>query len=191
MNKKGFTLVEVAIVLIIIGIILGMVFKGRQVIDSAKVKSLEANYNKIQTAIDTFYDRYGFYPGDGCTTATPASVSDCNGEKDGLIGANSKSKELDAFWYLLINVTGLLTQADRKTISGSEWDIEYNFHHDRTGDWLIAEIPRKYICAFDQKREDGDNHKGRIQAHGVPDYHPDTDCWKFTDSTQARLYLLP
>jgi prepilin-type N-terminal cleavage/methylation domain-containing protein len=66
-KQTGFTLVELAIVLVIIGLILGMAFKGKDLIDGAKVKSLAAQYNKIQAAFNIYFEKYGAYPGDGCT----------------------------------------------------------------------------------------------------------------------------
>ncbi|MDQ5888705.1 MAG: hypothetical protein QG667_1999, partial [Pseudomonadota bacterium] len=66
-RQTGFTLVELAIVLVVIGLILGMAFKGKDLIDSAKVKNLAAQYNKIVAASNTFYEKYGSYPGDGCS----------------------------------------------------------------------------------------------------------------------------
>ena len=64
-RNQGFTLVELAIVLVVIGLILGMAFKGKDLIDGAKVKNLAAQYNKVVAGANTFYEKYGFYPGDG------------------------------------------------------------------------------------------------------------------------------
>ncbi len=189
-NEEGFTLVELAIVLIIIGLILGMVFKGRQLIDSAKVKAEIARYNKILAAVNTFLDRYGFYPGDGCPNSEPASVSDCTGTKDGII---RNGNEASAFWYLLINVTHILSEADRKSVFGQPWNIWYGSPHGRTGDWLDfpggPQLPLKFICAIDQKIDDGEYDDGDIRASGV--YHSDTDCWSLTGQTDAWFYVLP
>lgn len=63
-NAKGFTLVELAIVLVIIGIILGAVLKGQELVNNAKTKRLYAQYREIYAAVYTYYDRYQFFPGD-------------------------------------------------------------------------------------------------------------------------------
>jgi prepilin-type N-terminal cleavage/methylation domain-containing protein len=71
-KTRGFTLVELAIVLVIIGIILGAILKGTELINNAKVKRLQNDLRGLEAAIWTFYDRTGRMPGD------------CNG--DGIIG---------------------------------------------------------------------------------------------------------
>ena len=63
-RTKGFTLVELAIVLVIIGIILGAVLKGQDLINNAKVKRLQNDMKGFEALIWTFYDRYGKFPGD-------------------------------------------------------------------------------------------------------------------------------
>ena len=63
-SNKGFTLVELAIVLVIIGIILGAVLKGQELINNAKVKRLQNDLRGIEAAMWTYYDRAGRMPGD-------------------------------------------------------------------------------------------------------------------------------
>lgn len=79
-GQKGFTLIELAIVLVIIGIILGAVLKGQDLIEGAKVKRVIAFSNKWEAPIWTFYDKKGYFPGD--TDAT----------KDGLINSFASLK---------------------------------------------------------------------------------------------------
>ncbi len=63
-NRKGFTLVELAIVLVIIGIILGAVLKGQELINNAKAKRIINDTKGLMALAYTFYDRYGRFPGD-------------------------------------------------------------------------------------------------------------------------------
>ena len=67
MNKKasqGFTLIEIAIVLVIIGLLLGGVLKGQELITSARVRNLISQQDGIKAAFFGFQDRYRALPGD-------------------------------------------------------------------------------------------------------------------------------
>ncbi len=75
MNKKGFTLIELSIVLVIIGIIIGSILKGQELIKNAKAKRVLNDTRGLEAMIWTFYDRKNRFPGD------------CN--QDGLIGYNA------------------------------------------------------------------------------------------------------
>ena len=58
-NNKGFTLVELAVVLVIIGIILGAVIKGQDLVDNARAKQFVNNIKTWQIALTAYYDRKG------------------------------------------------------------------------------------------------------------------------------------
>ena len=63
-KQSGFTLVEIAIVLVIVGLLLGGVLKGQELITSSRAKSLYADKSAVQTAINTYQDRFRALPGD-------------------------------------------------------------------------------------------------------------------------------
>ncbi len=63
-DKKGFTLIELAIVLVIIGIILGAILKGQALIQNARAKRTLNDMKGLEAMVWTFYDRYGVLPGD-------------------------------------------------------------------------------------------------------------------------------
>ena len=62
--KTGFTLIELSIVLVIIGLIIGGVLVGRDLIDAATVRAQISQIEKYQTAVNTFRGKYGYLPGD-------------------------------------------------------------------------------------------------------------------------------
>jgi len=62
--QKGFTLVEIAIVLVIIGLLLGGILKGQEMITQAKIKNVIADYSGISAAYHGYQDRYRAIPGD-------------------------------------------------------------------------------------------------------------------------------
>jgi len=69
-KQSGFTLVEIAIVLVIVGLLLGGVLKGQELITSGKAKALYADKSAIQTAYNTYIDRYRAIPGDDAAAST-------------------------------------------------------------------------------------------------------------------------
>lgn len=85
-NSKGFTLIEIAVVLVIIGIILGAVIKGNDLIENARVKGVVQAPTKWEVPIMTYYDKKGYFPGDP-TTATPPVKDGLINDFDSLISA--------------------------------------------------------------------------------------------------------
>ncbi|GAB6183058.1 prepilin-type N-terminal cleavage/methylation domain-containing protein [Thermodesulfovibrio hydrogeniphilus] len=83
-SQKGFTLVELAIVLVIIGIILGAVLKGQELIYNAKVKRVQSQIKEVAAAFYTYYDKYGYYPGDD-PNALSRWAGAPNGNGNGLV----------------------------------------------------------------------------------------------------------
>jgi prepilin-type N-terminal cleavage/methylation domain-containing protein len=87
-NNKGFSLIEIAVVLIIIGIIIGAIVKGKDIIRSAEQKKIYTKFvNGWNIAYMTFYDRTGKILGDtwDVIIATPAAGQD--GQADTAAGA--------------------------------------------------------------------------------------------------------
>lgn len=81
-KQQGFTLVEIAIVLVIIGLMIGGVLKGQEMITNAKVSRVENDYKGVSAAILAYQDRYGVLPGDD-PAATTRFAGTWNGADNG------------------------------------------------------------------------------------------------------------
>ncbi|MCZ2406915.1 MAG: prepilin-type N-terminal cleavage/methylation domain-containing protein [Burkholderiales bacterium] len=68
--QSGFTLVEIAIVLVIIGLLLGGVLKGQELIENGRVKNAASDMNGLVAAYNSYLDRYRKLPGDDGPIAT-------------------------------------------------------------------------------------------------------------------------
>jgi prepilin-type N-terminal cleavage/methylation domain-containing protein len=106
-QQSGFTLVEIAIVLVIIGLLLGGVLKGQELINSAKVKNFANDFRNIPLFIYGYQDKYRSIPGDdkaanthvtGATTATTPAGTIGNGVINGNWDSTTATDESYLFW---------------------------------------------------------------------------------------------
>lgn len=106
-QQTGFTLIEIAIVLVIIGLLLGGVLKGQALIDSAKVKNLAEDFRNVPVFIFTYQDKYKALPGDdvnaaahlsGATAATTPAGTLGNGAINGNWNSGTATDESYLLW---------------------------------------------------------------------------------------------
>lgn len=134
-TRRGFTLVELSILLVIIGLLAGAVLVGRDLIRHAEFVKLHSQYTELVTAINTFRTKYNCLPGDcpnataflgtysgmpqpPLSTATHAApaffITDTfgsptlNGDGDGRIDAKNTMYEMSTHWQHLA-ATGLIS----------------------------------------------------------------------------------
>jgi prepilin-type N-terminal cleavage/methylation domain-containing protein len=90
-KQQGFTLVEIVIVAVIVGLLLGSVIKGQELVTNAKVKNVEANFNSLAQAIYTYQERYNALPGDDGNAKNRFGISStATVTPNGKIGGNYK-----------------------------------------------------------------------------------------------------
>src|SRR5450830_427175 len=83
-KQAGFSLVEIAIVLVIIGLLLGGILKGQEMITQAKIKNVVNDFNGITAAINSYQDRYRALPGDDLNAAGRWGTGVISGDGNGV-----------------------------------------------------------------------------------------------------------
>jgi prepilin-type N-terminal cleavage/methylation domain-containing protein len=184
--QGGFTLVEISIVLVIIGLILGGVFKGQALIDSARVRSLSTEVSGIRTAWYSFQERYRSIPGDFSGAGTQIDSAALPGNGNGRI---DDSQERAGVWQQLAlagfisghfdgaqSAVGSATDLEcspgtcprnpyngfyKISYSAQAADTESPAHEIYTGN----QIPVNILSQLDLKLDDGHANSGRFRVH--------------------------
>lgn len=113
-QQGGFTLVEIAIVLVIIGLLLGGVLKGQELINSARVKNMINDFRTTSALVYGYQDRFRIFPGDqtqaqlndafgnnvaaACTPVAAGLCTPNNGRLDGDWNSAAVTSETFVFW---------------------------------------------------------------------------------------------
>src|SRR5262245_804779 len=84
-KQGGFTLIEIAIVLVIIGLLLGGVLKGQELITAARVRNLISQQDGVKAAYFGFLDRFRALPGDYSQATVNIANVTANGNNNGQI----------------------------------------------------------------------------------------------------------
>lgn len=178
-KQSGFTLIELAIVLVIIGLLLGGVLKGQELINSAKVKNMAADFRNIQVYIYGYQDKYKALPGDDINATghvgSTATIGNGNGKIDGIWNSVTATDESLIFWQH-VRMAGLA--AGDTTIATSGAYIPVNADNGRIGIqsgqtpsitglsganiMCSGEVMGKFAKQLDVNLDDGDPTKGSV-----------------------------
>ena len=179
-KESGFTLIEIAIVLVIIGLLLGGVLKGQELITGARVRNLIQQQDGVKAAYFGFLDRYRALPGDYTTASTTISGVAKNGDGDGQIElSNGTDAEHILAWEHLSKsgfINGSYTYASTQTDASNPknpygayiqliYDNVYGTgtpttrHNLKTG----PQVPVEIAAEVDRKVDDGAPYTGSFQ----------------------------
>jgi prepilin-type N-terminal cleavage/methylation domain-containing protein len=125
-KERGFTLIEIAIVLVIIGLLLGGVLQGQQLIENSRVKSATNDINGIAAAAFSYQDRYGRMPGDD----GQGTLTNLTGR-----GGSWASLPTDAVG----NSNGILDATAAATFTGAAAEGTYFFTHLRAAGFITGD----------------------------------------------------
>lgn len=167
-RQAGFTLVEIAIVLVVIGLLLGGVLKGQELILNSQIRNAINEFNNVASARFTYQDRYRQIPGDdGTASSRWSSASDGDGDRliEGLWNTDPSGTPVEAnyFWQHLRNdalVSGPQTgtgslQLPRNAFDGDIGVQENAFNSAIPGPAICqSNIPGKAAAIIDTRIDD-------------------------------------
>lgn len=171
-KQSGFILIEIAIVLVIIGLLIGGILKGQEVIQNAKYKRFISDKNAISAAIYSYQDRYRALPGDHRTARNvlPGSRNgNGNGRIDGTFNVTTGTGESRLFWqhlrragFIEDNAANQLQQPNHAF--GGIMGVQRNRYGLNQTLLCHSEINGKDAQIIDIQNDDGRPNSGSIRA---------------------------
>ena len=186
-KQSGFTLIEIAIVLVIIGLLLGGLLKGQELITSARVRNIISQQDGIKAAYYAFQDRYralpGDYPGVQAFANIPGIANNTVGGNGNGVVEDSDHSESILVWVHLSHAgfitgsynatagTGLTRSADNNPVNPYNayiqliYDATYegasgtNRINLKTG----SQMPVEILAEIDRKIDDGKANTGTFR----------------------------
>jgi prepilin-type N-terminal cleavage/methylation domain-containing protein len=215
-RQRGFTLIEIAIVLVIIGLLLGGVLKGQELINTARVRALNNNVDGITAAWFSFQDRYRAFPGDYTQASVNLPGNPKDGDGNGIVGGGSANPDIErAMVWMHLQEAGYITGGyddPNATVAnaneygcpvtvcpdngfGSGMNLNYgqmqqsatsDAHELMTG----RGIPVEVLAELDRKVDDGDAGSGAMQLGQAGTGWVAADVTACQDAGDSNLYGL-
>ncbi len=198
-NQSGFTLIEIAIVLVIIGLLLGGVLKGTEMINQAKIKNAISDFNGVQAAYYGYQDRFKVLPGDDPGAAARWGGDVVSGSGDGILNQTynnplaalpTAANENNLFWQHL-RAAGFIPGPTAGIESGRQptnaltgmlgVETAPGGAAPATGLGLSgliicsANLPAKIAMAVDTQLDDGNAQTGQVRGQLQDAQNPSTE----------------
>ena len=170
-HQSGFTLIEIAIVLVIIGLLLGGILKGQELITQGRIRNVSNDFQSMTAAINLYQDRYRALPGDdvGANTRwSSTTAGNGNGVIAGDYNTTTSTDESRLFWQHL-RLAGL--------VGGATTDVTQPANAasgitgvQNTGMGLSSlvicsnNLPAKIAQAIDSQFDDGNATTGSVRG---------------------------
>jgi prepilin-type N-terminal cleavage/methylation domain-containing protein len=198
-NQSGFALIEIAVVLVIIGLLLGGVLKGQELITQAKIKNVINDFNGLATAVYAYQHRYEALPGEDPNAGTrwtitlPATTTTYGS------GKLETADKLDLFWREL-RLAGLIAGDPSSTATANnatggtvavQWITGTNVLGFTTPGVAICSdlLPAKVAESVDLQLDDGKSNGGTIRGTANATI-TNTPASNYLDTTTPTMYII-
>ncbi|MBI5681845.1 MAG: type II secretion system protein [Deltaproteobacteria bacterium] len=161
-SKKGFTLIELSIVLVIIGLLIGAVIKGGSLIADAKMKRLKNDVDGWIAAVHSYSGKYNAIPGDDPQASTRFAGA-ANGNGDGLITETTTAWDHLRGAGIIAGQRGVGQSFYPKTSYGGYAYYVYRIRTGWSGNVVEISISGDVAQDFDTRYDDGVANTGDIQ----------------------------
>jgi len=193
-RQSGFTLIEIAIVLVIIGLLLGGILKGQELITQARIRNVSNDFQSMTAAINLYQDRYRALPGDDPGAAARWTITPPSGGTlgDGIISgtynSTTSTDESRQFWLQLRRaglVGGAVTDDTTPPNAASGVTGVQNGAFGIPGLVICSNnLPAKIAQAIDTQFDDGKSDTGTVRAAAGTTAGPTPDTSYIDDGTK-------
>lgn len=189
-SQAGFTLAEIAIVLVLMGLLLGLLLLGDGILTQSRIRFIANQFEGLKVAVLTYQDRYGALPGDDPRAAGRWPAGARNGTGDGRIGgsyqavppggdpvanlvidpATGNGESLNFWWQLrlaqlIVAPPPVVTPVAQPLnfysgIIGVEW-APFGFPRLAA---CTANLPGEVAIGVENRLDDGDPQRGLVRA---------------------------
>jgi prepilin-type N-terminal cleavage/methylation domain-containing protein len=174
-RQSGFTLVEVAIVLVIIGLLLVVILKAQELVAQARIKRAIADFTGVSAAFHAYQDRYSAVPGDdpGATRWAGAANGDGNGVVAGAYNSTTPTDESRLWWDHLRRAGFIAGSGQRQPLNAVSGILGVQTGDAAGGSTLSGlrhlllcstSLPDKIALAVDLQMDDGRSATGTVRA---------------------------
>jgi len=189
-TERGFTLVEIAIVLVIIGLLLGGILKGQEMITQAKIKNIINDFNGLAAAMYSYQDRYRALPGDelNANTTTRWGAAAFGGDANGTFIRGTTAAATDVYnnpnetpaattaegnlFWMHLRLSGFVpgptsgaaaTQQPSNAVNGIV-GVQTSGMGFTSNIICTSNLPDKVAIAVDSQMDDGANTSGQVRG---------------------------